>query len=82
MKVSSGFMMEKTGRINGEPKPVFMGMVSSEMTQLSLSSLPAAGRVRISATGILFSPGLVLPEIRSHTSPYNKHRKTWLYRYQ
>ena len=61
--------MEKTGRIRGEPKPVFIGMVSSEMTQLSLSSLPAAGRVRISATGILLSPGFTFPDIRSQTSP-------------
>ena len=46
----------------------FVCVVSSEITQLSLS-LPAAGRVRISATGTLLSPGFTFPEIKSHTSP-------------
>ena len=62
VKVSSGFMMEKRGRLLGALNPRFSHPSSLVMTQESLISLPEAARVRIVPTGRAFSGTRFLEE--------------------
>ena len=55
VKVSSGFMMENRGRLQGALKPRFSQPSSLVRTQESLISLPEAERVRMVPTGMAFS---------------------------